>query len=43
MESKHLEDPGVDETIILNWVFNKFDGAWTGLSSLRIGTGVELL
>jgi hypothetical protein len=26
MECKHLEDPGVDETIILNWVFNKFDG-----------------
>jgi hypothetical protein len=25
--------------IILKWVFKKWDGAWTGLSWFRIGTG----
>jgi len=28
---RHLEDPGVDEWIILRWIFRKCDvGAWTG-------------
>jgi hypothetical protein len=32
-EGDHLGDPGVDERIILNWTFKKWDGwAWTGLS-----------
>jgi len=36
----HLEDPGVDEGIILRWFFRKWDvRAWNGLSVLRIGTG----
>jgi hypothetical protein len=36
----HLEDPGVDERIILRWIFRKWDvGACAGLSWLRIGTG----
>ena len=31
-ERDHLEDPGVDERIILRWIFRKWDvGAWTGL------------
>jgi len=36
----HLEDPGVDESIILIWIFGKLDvETWTGWSWLRIGTG----
>ena len=33
----HLGDPGVDERIILRWIFRKWDvGVWTGSSWLRI-------
>jgi len=36
----HLEDPGVDETILLTLIFRKRDvGAWNGLFWLRIGAG----
>jgi len=35
----HLEDPGIDGMIILRWIFIQWDGAWTGLIWLRIGTG----
>jgi hypothetical protein len=36
----HLGDPGLDERIILRWIFRKLDvGAWTGSMWLRIGTG----
>jgi len=43
-EKDHLEDTGVDERIILSWIFRKWNcGAWTGLIWLRIGTGGELL
>jgi hypothetical protein len=38
-----LGDPGVDGSIILKLIFNKWDGAWTGLRCLRIGTGGGLL
>ena len=39
-ENDHLRDPGVDERIILRWIFKKWEvGAWTGSSWLRIGTG----
>jgi hypothetical protein len=39
-ERVYLEDPGVNERIILRWIFGKWDvGAWTGSSWLRIGTG----
>jgi hypothetical protein len=32
METDHLEDLGVDEIIILKWIFQTLDGeAWTGL------------
>jgi hypothetical protein len=36
----HLEDPDVDGSIILRWLFRKWDvGVWTGSSWLRTGTG----
>jgi hypothetical protein len=40
-ETDHLENPGVDGTIILRYIFRKWDwgGARTGLIWLRIGTG----
>jgi hypothetical protein len=38
-EGDHLGDPGVDRRVILEWIFEKWDGAWTGLIWLRIGTG----
>jgi hypothetical protein len=39
-ERGHLGDPGVEERVILRWIFRKWDvGVWTGLSWLRIGTG----
>ena len=35
-----MEDPGIDEKIILRWIFRKLGvGVWTGSSWLRIGTG----
>jgi hypothetical protein len=42
-ERDHLEDPSVDGTIILRWVFRKWGGAWTGFVWLRIGIGCGLL
>ena len=39
-ERDHLEDPDVDERIILRWIFRNCDeGSRTGLIWLRIGTG----
>jgi hypothetical protein len=39
-EKDHLENPGVDGTIILRKIFKKWDvRAWTGSTWLRIGTG----
>jgi len=36
----HMEDPGVDERIIVRWIFRKWEvGLWTGWSWLRTGTG----
>jgi hypothetical protein len=43
-ERDHWGDPGVDARIIVRWIFRKGDvGKWTGLSWLRIETGVEHL
>jgi hypothetical protein len=33
----HLEDVGVDGKVILERIFKKWDGAWTGLIWLQIG------
>jgi hypothetical protein len=38
-ERDHLGDLGGDCRIILKLVFKKWDGAWTGLFWLKIGTG----
>jgi len=36
----HLEDPGVDGSLILRWIFRKWDvRVWTGSMWLRVGTG----
>jgi hypothetical protein len=44
-EGGRFDDPGVDERIIVQWIFKKWDGegARTGLIWLRIGTGGGLL
>ena len=34
-EKKHVKDVGVDERIILKWIFEKL---WTGSICFRIGT-----
>jgi hypothetical protein len=40
-ERDHLEDPGIDGSVKLKWVFRKW--VWTGSIWLRIGTGGGLL
>ena len=40
----HSEDPGVDGSIILKWIFKNWHGeAWSRLVWLTIGTGGEHL
>ena len=38
-EKEHLEDPDLDGRIVLKWIFRKWNGAWTGLICLWMGTG----
>jgi len=38
-ERDHLEDRGVDGSIILRWISRKWDGIWTELIRLMIKTG----
>jgi hypothetical protein len=38
VERDHLEPLGVDGRIIFKWVFEVWEGTWTGLIWLRIGT-----
>jgi hypothetical protein len=43
-ERDHLEKPGLDGKIILNWIFRKWDvGAWTVSSWLSLGKGGGLV
>jgi hypothetical protein len=42
-EGVHLGETGIVWWMILKWIFKKWDGAWTGLSWLTIGTGGGLL
>jgi len=39
-ERNHLEDPGVDERIVLRRIFKEWGAeTWIGSSLIRIGTG----
>ena len=40
-ERDHLENPGVDGSIILRWIFGKWEGPGTGLIWLRCWTLVN--
>jgi len=43
-EGKNLwKDLSLDRRIILKWIFEKWDGAWTGLNWLRKGSDGRLL
>jgi hypothetical protein len=39
MERDDLEGLGVDERLILKWIFKNRNGTWTRLIWLRIGAG----
>jgi hypothetical protein len=42
-ERDNLGEPGIDEGIILRWIFKKWEvGVSSGSSGLRIGTGKGL-
>jgi len=39
-ERDHLEDTGVDVSIIFRWILRKWDGVWTNLGQERAGGGL---
>jgi hypothetical protein len=39
----NLDYPEIGRRVILKWVLKKWDGAWTGLIWLKIGSGGGLL
>jgi hypothetical protein len=43
MERENFEDSGVDGRIILRQLFRNWDGAWSRLIWLRIGTSGGIL
>jgi hypothetical protein len=38
-EGDNFEDPGVDGCIILNWIFQTWNGAWIGSLAWISGSG----
>jgi hypothetical protein len=39
MKGDHLEDPDFDGSIILNWIIQTWDGAWSGSLAWISGSG----
>ena len=42
-EGDYVEDPGVNVRAKLKWIFENWDGTWTGSIWIRIETGGGLL